>query len=131
MTKKVCSLGNILMGLILIVGPWFIFGTCSIEEKIMKCFWSCRAEFVLGFLSILVGILVLISKNKSILNELILSITISVLTILIPLVIIGGCMKSTMHCRSITFPVFYTVAIANILLQLFNLSKELKRGNSI
>lgn len=126
MTKKICSLGNILMGIILMIGPWFIFGVCSTEEKVMKCFWSCKALFVLGILALLIGILVIIAKNKSIINEIIMSVGISIMAILVPLVIIGGCMKSTMHCNAITFPVVYVIAGVNIVLQLITLSKTVK-----
>lgn len=126
MTKKICSLGNILMGIILMIGPWFIFGVCSTEEKIMKCFWSCRALFILGALAVLLGILVLVGKNKSIINEIIMSIGITTMVILVPLVIIGGCAKSIMHCNTITFPIVYVVGIVNIILQLITLSKTVK-----
>ena len=126
MTKKICSLGNILMGIILMIGPWFIFGVCSTEEKVMKCFWSCKALFVLGILALLIGILVIIAKNKSIINEIIMSMGISIMAILVPSVIIGGCAKSTMHCNTITFPVVYVIAVVNIVLQLITLSKTVK-----
>ena len=126
MTKKISSIGNILMGLLLMIGPWYIFGVCSTEEKIMKWFWSCRAEFAIGALAVLLGILVLFTRNKRIVNETIMSIALSAMAILIPLVIIGGCMKPTMHCRTTTYPVFYVIGIVNILLQLFVLSKELR-----
>ena len=69
MTKRICSLGNILMGIMLMIGPWFVFGVCSTEEKVMKCFWSCRALFALGILAILVGILAMLVKNRKIVNE--------------------------------------------------------------
>ena len=126
MTKRICSIGNILMGIMLMIGPWFVFGVCSTEEKVMKCFWSCRSLFALGILAILVGILVLLVKNRKITNEVVISLAISIMSILIPLVIIGGCMKDTMHCRVTTFPVIYAIAGANVLLQLFVLVKELK-----
>ena len=126
MTKKICSLGNILMGIILMIGPWFIFGVCSTEEKVMKCFWSCKALFVLGILALLIGILVIITKNKSIINQIIMSMGISIMAILVPSVIIGGCAKSTMHCNTITFPVVYVIAVVNIVLQLITLSKTVK-----
>lgn len=130
MTKKISSISNILMGLLLMLGPWFIFGVCSTEEKVMKCFWSCRAQFALGILAILIGVLILIAKNKTIINEIIMSIAISVMSILIPLVIIGGCMKNTMHCRTTTYPIFYVIGIANILIQLFVLFKEIKNNKT-
>lgn len=124
MTNKISSIGNILMGILLMTGPWFIFGVCSTEEKVMKCFWSCRALFALGALAVLLGILIFFAKNKSIFNEIIMSIAISVMGILIPLVIIGGCMKETMHCLTTTFPVVYTICGINLALQLFALFKN-------
>lgn len=124
MTNKISSIGNILMGILLMIGPWFIFGVCSTEEKVMKCFWSCRGLFALGGLAILLGILVLLSKNKNILNEIIMSIGISVMGMLIPFVIIGGCMKEIMHCRTITFPIVYVICGINIVLQLVALLKN-------
>ena len=48
MKRAISSLLNVIVGILLIVGPWYLFKTCGTETKVMKCFWSCRAELALG-----------------------------------------------------------------------------------
>ena len=40
MKQKITSIGTLIVGLLLAVGPQFIFKPCPTTEKFMKCFWS-------------------------------------------------------------------------------------------
>lgn len=113
---------DIIVGLLLAIGPYTVFKVCDTSEKIMKCWWSVRSETVLGGLLIFAGILVLIlKKTEYIFLTNLYNIAIAVAAILIPNVIIGGCGKATMACRSLTFPAIYVLAAVTILFSIVNI----------
>ena len=66
LTSGLCT---IITGLLLAFGPWFLFRTCGAEVKIMKCFWSCRAELALGILFVILGIFTVTMKDGQALVE--------------------------------------------------------------
>ena len=118
MKNKITSIGSILVGLLLSAGPQFLFLPCSTTEKFMKCFWSCKALIVVGAVIALIGLLQLISKeakSRKVLSIVGLALCIS--AILIPTVIIGGCVKPDMACKMLTFPVTHTLSAIGIVLQ--------------
>ena len=47
----VSAITDIVLGLLLAIGPWTIFKTCSTAEKVMKCYYSCRAVLIIGILA--------------------------------------------------------------------------------
>lgn len=113
---------NIIMGIALAVGPYTLFKVCDTSEKIMKCWWSVRAEMAIGGLLIFTGILILIlKKTETLILANIYSISLGVAAILIPSVLIGGCSKTTMACRSLTFPSIYIIAEVVILFSIVNI----------
>lgn len=124
---------HIVMGLGIAIGPYTVFQVCDTSEKIMKCWWSVRAVTALGILLIVAGIFSLLFKEKAALAAISLyNIATSVMVILIPSVLIGGCMKETMPCRSLTFPAIYVMAgiviLFNILFNIGNLFYLKKAG---
>ncbi|MCB2289925.1 DUF4418 family protein [Clostridium sp. CS001] len=129
--KVVYGIYLIIIGAVLAVGPHTLFAVCEKGESIMKCWWSAQAEISNGILIISAGIAILVLKSKE--TQLGISIMTSLLgvsTILIPSVLIGGCMKSTMPCQSVTFPWIYIIGVITIIVSLFNcisLLKQIKR----
>ncbi len=126
MKKKITSIGTIVLGLLLSAGPQFLFQPCPTTEKFMKCFWSCKALIVVGAVLALVGLLQMIAKEANTRKSLsVIGLALAVSAILIPTVIIGGCVKPEMACKMLTFPVTYTLSAAAIVLQgLILIAKE-------
>lgn len=126
MKNKITSIGSIIVGLLLAAGPQFLFKPCPTTEKIMKCFWSCRALIVVGIIIALVGLLQLLAKEKESRKMLsIVGLALCVCAILIPTVIIGACAKPEMACVMKTFPITHSLSAIGILLQGIGLiSKE-------
>ena len=119
--NKFLGIYYILIGILLSVGPRTIFATCDTSEKVMKCFWSGRAEIGVAILLILIGLLFLILKLRE--NYFVLSIigfALAVVAILIPSYLIGGCTNNMMRCRSITFPTIYLISIVTIVVSLIS-----------
>ncbi len=118
MKQKVTSIGTIVLGALLAAGPQFLFKPCPTTEKFMKCFWSCKALIVVGAILALVGLLQLISKEvKSRKVLAVVGLALAVSAILIPNVIIGGCVKADMACKILTFPITNALSAAAIVLQ--------------
>ena len=118
MKQKITTIGTILVGILLAAGPQFLFRPCPTTEKFMKCFWSCKALIVVGILIALVGALQLLAKEKEGRKLLsIVGIAACVFAILIPTVIIGGCVKPEMACKLLTFPITHTLSVIGIVLQ--------------
>lgn len=118
MKNKIMSIGTIVLGLLLSAGPQFLFKPCPTTEKFMKCFWSCKALIVVGAILALVGLLQLIAKEAKSRKALsVIGLALAISAILIPTVIIGGCVKPEMACKMLTFPVTHTLSTAAIVLQ--------------
>ena len=65
-----------------------------------KCFWSARAEIVVGVPLLAIGVLLFFARRKETVRALGVLATISgVLTILVPITIIGTCLSSQMVCN--------------------------------
>lgn len=126
MKNKITAIGTVIMGALLALGPQFLFQPCPTTEKFMKCFWSCKALIVVGAVLALIGLLQLLSKeakSRKVLS--IVGLALAVCAILIPTVIIGGCVKPEMACKMLTFPITHTLsAIAIVLQGLTLISKE-------
>ncbi len=118
MKQKVTSIGTIVLGALLAAGPQFLFKPCPTTEKFMKCFWSCKALIVIGAILALVGVLQLIAKEvKSRKALAVVGLALAVSAILIPTVIIGGCVKADMACKILTFPITNALSAVAIVLQ--------------
>lgn len=120
---KFVSLITILCGILLMIGTSTIFKTCDITEKVMKCYWAGKSEIALGGILLLSGILLFISKTKE--TQIcisILSIATSISSILIPTLLIGGCKKPDMLCRTTAYPCIYLIAAIVIILSLLNIA---------
>lgn len=128
MKRKILSIGTIVVGLLLAWGPQFLFRPCPTTEKVMKCFWSCRALIVVGCVVALIGLLRLLAKSGE--ARRLLSVTAAALlvgAILIPTVVIGGCAKEDMACKMLTFPITHSLSVIGLVLQGIALLEREKR----
>ena len=117
MKQKITSIGSLLVGLLLAVGPQFIFKPCPTTEKFMKCFWSCKALIAVGTILAVISLFRLIAKQAETQKYLALcGLLCCVFAILIPTVIIGGCAKADMICKVLTFPVTHSISVIGIIL---------------
>lgn len=111
----------LILGVLLIVGPMTFISVCPQGEKIMKCFWTQRAELGVGVVFVMSGLFMMLLKSESVrLGMSISNALLGILTILMPAVLIGGCKKADMACRSITFPVFYVIGAIAIIVSVVN-----------
>ena len=118
MKQKITSIGTIIVGLLLAVGPQFIFKPCPTDEKFMKCFWSCKALIVVGAVVAIAALLQLMAKEAETKKMLaVTALALLVCAILIPTVIIGGCVKPEMACKLLTVPVTHSLSVIGIVLQ--------------
>lgn len=122
----------IIIGIILAVGPHTFFAVCPKGDHPMKCWWSAQAEISIAIMFIVAGITILAFKSaETQFGVSIMTIALGVIAILIPSVLIGGCMKDTMPCQSITFPCIYVISGVTIAVSIFyciSLAKQIKRN---
>lgn len=118
-TNRLASgLCTIVTGLLLVFGPWNLFKACGTDVKVMKCFWSSKAELALGILFVIQGILILTMKDGEDIRRMsAMSVAMSIIAVCIPAFIIGGCMKPDMACRVSTFPSIYAISAINSIVQ--------------
>lgn len=127
--KVINAIFYIIIGLILAIGPYTLFKVCDTTEMVMKCFWSVRAETVLGGLLVFAGVISLILKGKEALYAVNLnSLAIGIAAILVPSKLIGGCAKEMMACRSVTFPSIYIISVIVIVFSIVNVVYLFKAG---
>jgi len=106
------------LGLLLALGPQFLFKVCPVlEDMFMKCHWTARAEIGIGGLIAAFGILLILFTDVKM--RLVLAIAVflsSVLALLIPYVLIGGCPMHTMPCRKVAIPAITVISILLIII---------------
>jgi len=129
--NKILGVWIILKGFLLAFGPFYIFKVCEANEKIMKCYWSSRAEIAFGVIGVFIGILIILSKQKETkLFLYIIELINCLASISIPKYLIGGCSSDMMNCQAITFPSIYllnTITIIIVII-LFIFELRLKAG---
>jgi uncharacterized membrane protein YedE/YeeE len=103
----------VVFGLLIALGPQFLFKVCPIMgDTIMKCHWSAQAEIGVGALIAALGIALIVFASPKTRLGLTIGIFLSgVLALLIPHVLIGGCLMHSMACRKITFPAITVIGI--------------------
>ena len=73
----------------------------ALPYRMMKCFWSARAEIIAGIPLLAVGVLLFFARRKETTRVLgIVAIVVGLLTILIPTTIVGTCANSQMVCNT-------------------------------
>jgi hypothetical protein len=114
MKNRIISGGAaIILGLLIALGPQFLFKVCPVVgDMIMKCHWSAQAEIGVGALIAVLGAaLIFFANPKTRLGLTIGIFLFGVLALLIPHVLIGGCVMHSMPCRKITFPAITVISI--------------------
>ncbi|MDR2178011.1 MAG: DUF4418 family protein [Treponema sp.] len=100
------------LGLLIALGPQFLFKVCPVGDMIMKCHWSAQAEIGVGALIAILGIALTVFANHNIRLGLTIGIFLSgALALLVPHGLIGGCAMHSMACRKIAFPAITVISI--------------------
>jgi hypothetical protein len=75
--------------------------SASVPYRMMKCFWSARAEIITGVPLVVLGILLLFARRKETFRVIgVMTTLLGVLTILLPTSVIGTCMNPDMVCNT-------------------------------
>jgi hypothetical protein len=123
MKNRIISGGAVIVsGLLIALGPQFLFKICPVMgDMIMKCHWSAQAEIGVGAVIAALGIALIIFASPKTRLGLTIGIFLSaVLALLIPHVLIGGCVNHTMPCRKITFPAVTVISILLLITAALN-----------
>ncbi len=115
----------IIIGFLLIVGPWTFAPVCEVDGMYaqlasgktipMPCGWTARAEIGIGALTVLAGLLLVFSKSaetKRIIG--LFGLGLGVLAILFPLYITGMCGMASHACNLVTKPVLILLGVVAI-----------------
>jgi hypothetical protein len=97
------------LGLVLALGPKFLFKACSLDcgccGEFPQCLWSTQAVLGLGIMIAALGMCMIIFPNPKIQFGLLVSIFVTaVIAILIPYALIGGCPGRNMADYRRAFP---------------------------
>ncbi len=138
---KILAAVLILAGFVTMVVPSFY--NCAAEGKAiqlpggrtvpMKCLWTARAEMGTGALGLLVGILLLISRNLESRRFLSLcAFVLGIFILLFPTRLIGVCGNPEMSCVSIMKPILllsgFVTGALGIIGVIWNLRKKESRA---
>lgn len=110
------------LGLLTALIPTVIFKVCAaMDGKFMKCHWTSQTEVALGIATIVLGLLIVLSKEKAAGAAYAIASAINgVLVILIPTVVIGVCGSADMPCHSGTKPALIIAGALIIVTALIN-----------
>ena len=93
----------------------------------MNCHKSLAAIFWIGIIVGIIGLAVILIKNREILlGAHVAGIVASVVVVLIPTVIIGTCQMETMPCNVVTFPIIYLITLVFVIMNTVGLVLELR-----
>jgi len=112
----------IVLGLLIALGPQFLFKVCVREEccDYPHCHWSAQAEIGMGFLIAALGICMIVFTDPK--THLGLSIGIflaGINALFIPHSLIGGCDSMAMACHRVGFP---AITVESIILLVFSMA---------
>lgn len=114
---------NILLGLILLLGPFFLFKTCNFSNNVMMCTYSSIFITAGGLIIAITNLVILKGKITNMIWKYI-TIMLFLFCILVPRFIIGGCENTMMKCNRITFPCTYIISLIGILINIYGLVKK-------
>ena len=103
---KITGIVIAILGILTALIPTQIFKVCeAMDGKFMKCHWTSQVEVALAIATIVLGLLIILSKEKAAASAYSVASAINgVLVILIPTVVIGVCGSAEMPCHSGTQP---------------------------
>ena len=110
------------LGLLTALIPTVIFKACEgMDGKFMKCHWTSQTEVAVGIATLVLGVLIVLSKEKAAGAAYAVASAINgVLVILIPTVVIGVCGSADMPCHSGTKPALIIAGALIIVTALIN-----------
>ena len=110
------------LGLLTALIPTVIFKVCeAMDGKFMKCHWTSQTEVAVGVATLVLGVLIVLSKEKAAGAAYAVASAINgVLVILIPTVVIGVCGSADMPCHSGTKPALIIAGALIIVTALIN-----------
>ncbi|MDR2942750.1 MAG: DUF4418 family protein [Treponema sp.] len=96
----------ILLGLLIAVGPQFLFKTCpSHSSTYPLCHWTAQAELGMGMLIAALGLCLIVFNDSKMQIGLAIGILLtSIMVIGLPHALIGGCKDKIMACHRVAFP---------------------------
>lgn len=107
----------ILLGLLIALGPQFLFKVCSIHGGTLPlCHWSARAELGLGMLIAALGVCLFVFTDLKTQLGLYIGIFLtSIIALSIPHALVGGCKANTMACHKIAFPAITIICVITLV----------------
>jgi uncharacterized membrane protein YeiB len=80
----------------------------SVPYRMMKCFWSARAEIIAGVPLFALGVFLLFARRRETFRVIgVVATLIGILTILIPTTVVGTCMNPDMVCNTQMKPTLF------------------------
>jgi len=105
---------TIILGLLIALGPQFVFKVCNVEDSFPICHWSAQAEIGMGMIIAALGIALIIFSDPKTRFGLTIGIFLAgIVVLLVPHTLIGGCSMMSMACRRVAFP---ALSVTGILL---------------
>ncbi|MBS7576717.1 MULTISPECIES: DUF4418 family protein [unclassified Enterococcus] len=120
MRRKIISILIILIGLLVAIGPQFIFPVCKVtSEMVMRCHYTAMMSIGLGIALAIIAILIFLGKSVPYIKALYLTAGIfGALIIATPTILIGVCDSPMMHCHTMTRPILILLGVLTIVLSL-------------
>jgi uncharacterized membrane protein YczE len=126
MKLSIPALVLIILGILIVVSPWTIAPVCEVggmyaklangKTLPMPCGWTARAEIGTGTLTILAGVLLVVSRSAETKRMIgLFGAALGVLTILFPFYITGMCALADHPCNLLTKPVLALLGVAVIV----------------
>ena len=121
--KKNIIIGAVVfvMGLLIALGPQFLFKTCPPHEEggFPHCHWSAQAELGMGILIAALGLcMAVFADPRTRLGLAIGTFLAGFVSLFIPHVLIGGCAKAEMACHRVAFP---ALTVESVVLLVFSI----------
>jgi len=129
MATKIVGAITVILGIIVAIAPHYIAPVCAYHGKVikatvmgkemtilMKCSWTANAEVALGALIVVVGILLIASRQaetRMMLN--VNALVLGIFVMLLPTYLIGVCVTETMPCRIATLPALLALGVVVII----------------
>ena len=130
--KTIPAIAFMIYGLLTSVGPQTLFKVCENSTVPMKCTYAASAEIGIGLVTVLLGVLYLLTRNRH--ERMLMSaagIGMAALAAAVPAFLIGGCKNPTMPCVLLSYPILYIlsgVAAAFLLFNIFALNKAERKN---
>jgi CHASE2 domain-containing sensor protein len=101
----IISSGVTVLGLLIALGPQFLFKVCSQHGSYTLCHWTAQAELGMGMIIAALGFcLIVFNDPKTQIGITIGILLVSIMVIGLPYALLGGCTDSAMPCKRVAFP---------------------------